>query len=763
MATDDENDPAQEAMDPPAEEASEDQPQPAQTENPAQPGMQLPDNAVNHVPWLLEQAALEGGEKIKDFITKTLPRQVIDHYTEDCEARKGWMEKRAERRKLFLGDIEPKRGAFKDAANLHVPILSTRILRLASRVYAEIFQQGQPIFSVQTNSRVSEETADAITKAENWQFRKEIPEFQRHVYRALIDFFLDGECTFDSYRDFDRNVNRHDYLSPDEFVYPYTRRTTSIDMSDVPRKTKVLFPYKRDILKLVKLGFYDKSQADRVCKAEGSHDDAPEMPNKDAQDKFEGVDPSEHQSDAPYCFLEYHGWTTLPGQEDEMPVRVVVDKKTETVLGLYSRYYDDPDDKVRFDKQTAEHADFMAGIDKFTQAIQLEQQLLERLKDPSVPPDEAHAVAMQVQQQRPQPPMRPQWMDENGSEPEPCKQKVIERFSHGCCIENPEGSHGLGVGTLLMPHQVAANISQNQFTDLATLNNEMGLGGFMHTNMKLDPGIKTVEPGVIMRVSGIPPADMEKAYFRLQAPQANPQLLQALQSQEQAADGISSAPDVLSGQKEGDETFRGQATRVEQATKQLTVHASNVVMVLTNVGQNNALLNSMFMPDQVNMDVQDPHTNRAESITVGREMYKNRYDILFSADLSFSSRAAKIAEKDDALGMVTKGIPPQIAQLIFPPTMYSAIARACFKARGMYDLAAMVLPDEQIMAKVSAPPPGAPGGIPGAPGGGGPPAGQPQHPTVPTGHPTNTPGAQPPQTKLPIGVPTQAAPNMHQS
>ena len=760
MDSDNENDPTQEAMDPPAEEASEDQAQPAQTENLVQPGVELPDNVVNLVPFLLEQAAQEGGEEIKKFITKTLPRQVVDHYDEDCEARKGWMEKRAERMKLFLGNIDPKHGAFKDAANLHVPILSTRILRLASRVYSEIFQQGQPIFAVQTNSRVTEEQANAITKAENWQFRKEIPEFQRHVFRAIIEFFLDGECTFDSYRDFDRNVNRHDYLSPDEFVYPYTRRTSSIDMSDVPRKTKVLFPYKRDIMKLVKLGFYDKGQAEKVCKTEGSHEDAPEMPNKDAQDKYEGMDPSEHTSDAPYCFLEYHGWTTIPGQEDEIPVRVVVDKKTETVLGLYSRYYDDPTDKVRFDKQTTEHSDFMGGVDQFTQAMQLEQQLLERLKDPSVPPDEAHQVAMQVQSQRPQPPMRPQWMDQSGSPPEPCKQKVIERFSHGCCIENPEGSHGIGIGTLLMPHQVAANITQNQFTDLATLSNEMGLGGFMHTNMKLDPGVKTVEPGVIMRVSGIPPADMEKAYFRLTAPQANPQLLQALQGQESAADGISSAPDVLSGQKDGDETFRGQATRVEQATKQLTVHASNFVQVLTNVGKNNALLNFMFMPDQMDMDVQDPNTQKAEKITVGRDMYKDSYDILFSADLSFSSRAAKIAEKDDALGMVTKGIPPQIAQLIFPPTMFSAMARECFKARGMYDLAAMVLSDEEIMAKVQAaqqPPGMPPGASPGPPGQ----PGQPPHPSVPTGHPTNTPGAQPPQTKLPIGMPTQAAPNTH--
>jgi hypothetical protein len=202
---------------------------------------------------------------------------------------------------------------------------------------------------------------------------------------------------------------------------------------------------------------------------------------------------------------------------------------------------------------------------------------------------------------------------------------------------------------------------------------------------------------------------------------------------------------------------------VEQATKQLSVFAQNFLMVLNQVAKNNALLNYQFLPDEHLQDVEDPATQKTTTIKVTRDLYKNGYDITFSADLSFSSRAAKVAEADDALGMVTKGIPPQVATMIFPPTIFAACARQAFKARGMYDLASMVLSDQEIMAKQAQ----AQGGPPGAPGGGGPPGappgappqpGKPPAPSVPTGQPHNVPGGQPPQTKLQVGVPTQAAP-----
>jgi hypothetical protein len=290
---DDDNDPQLEAT----ELASEpiEGVQPAATDNPLQPGLLLPDDVTNLVPFLLEQGAND--PKVKKFVETVVSEQVVKHFNEDWDLSKGWREKRLERMKLFLGSLEPKSFPFQNCANLHVPILSTRILRLASRVWAEIFKQGQPVFSAQASSKVGEDRADLITKHENWQFRREIPDFPKHVMRALIEFFRDGDCIFDSRRDLAKNVNVHEHLSCDEFVYPYTRKSTAPDMSDVPRKTKILFPYKRDLLKAQKDGFY--AQVDKVTAEDGSHDTEIEQINKDAADRFEGKDRTEHTSDAP--------------------------------------------------------------------------------------------------------------------------------------------------------------------------------------------------------------------------------------------------------------------------------------------------------------------------------------------------------------------------------------------------------------------------------------------------------------------------------
>jgi len=746
----------------PAEELGEAVPdneavEPAQTQNPVDPALDLPDDAVNLVPFLLEQAKAD--PKYKDYVEKTLPKQIVDHFNEDWEARKDWMGKRKERLALYLGDLKEKHEPFRNCANMHVPIISSRILRLASRVYAEIFKQGQPIFSVQVSSSVDQQRAEFLTKHENWQFRSEIPEFARHVFRALVEFFRDGDCIFDSYRDLEKNVNRHEHLSPDEFVYPYTRKSAAADLSDVPRKTKVLFQYKRDLEKMQSMGFY--AQVDKVVVEEGSHDTEHEQVIKDATDKYEGKDRNEHISDAPYYLFEYHGWSKLPGQDEEMPFRAVLHPKTMTLIGLYSRYYDDPEDSSRFQQQSSEHDQYLAAIGQYQTAMQKEQELLARIQQPDVDQEESRMIAQQVEMDRPQAPVAPQWMKHDETTgmpipPNPCKQKIIERFSHGVCIENPDGSHGIGVGMLLEPHQKAAQILLNQFIDQATLANSDR--GIIHESLKLDPGVKTIDPGTFERVRGVPPDQLDKAIVRFTSQPANTQLLTGVQMQMSDADALSSAPDVLSGEKEGDETFRGQATRVEQAVQQLTVYASNFLMCLDQVAKNNALLNFMYESDEHLKDVLDPATQQMTQIRIGRDMYRGGFGIIFSADLSFSSRASRIAEADDALGMVTKGIPPQLMTMVCKPQMMAALTRNCLKARGLNDLVGLVYSDQEIEDKINAqaaPPPGAPG----VPPPGGPPGQPPQmpHPSAPTGQPTATPGTVPPQSRQPVGTPAVAA------
>jgi len=718
----------------------------AQTENPAQPGLALPDNAINLVPYLLEAA--EKDEKVKKFIEETLPNQVMRHFDEDWKAREGWMQQRATITNLFLGALKEKSEPFRNCANMHVPILATRILRLVSRVWAELHAKGQPMFSAQAGSKLSEKRADLITKHENWQFEKEIPDFPAHTWRYWMDFFLFGEGIFSSTRDFLQGKNRHRYVSPDKFVYPYVEGSTAPDMSDVPRKTEILSLYKRDLKSMERLGFY--AQVSKVCSHRGTHDTDLDQPVKDAVDKFEKRDRTDHTEDAPYELLEQHTWVQLPYADQEEPYRVVVDRKSKAVLGLYSRYYDDPEDRTRFDRETSEFEQYMLAVQQYTQIIEEEQKTLAVLQQPNVPPEEAIAIGEQVQRERPNPPMSPPWMkpDEEGNPkpPEPCKQKVIEWFSRGTCIDIPNNSFGIGLGVLMLPHQMAGNIMLNQYIDAGTLANSLGL--VVHDMVKFPPGMTSISPNEITRIRGVPPDQIEKAFWKFDHQQANPQLLQGVQMQEAAADGISSSPDVLSGQKEGDETFRGQATRVEQSTKQLSALTVRGMVALNQVATNNAMLNFQFLPDTRQVDARDPATRKLTPITVTRELYRDSYDVVFSADLSFASRATKVSEADDAMGLLMKGVPPQLLTLVMRPEGVGAALRKCLQARDMFDLASYMLTDDEIgqrmMAQQQASQAGAP---PGAP-----------PPSVPNGQAPGPAQGAPPQPHIARGTPAEAAP-----
>jgi hypothetical protein len=720
----------------------------------AEPGpVVLPPEVGNLMPLLLDQSEID--DRVRKFISETLPDQVVNDFSEDWESRSGWMTKRKERLRLYLGDIDDNKGEFQNVVSMHQPILLERILRVAFRIYGELFKDREPLWKAMPSSQLSEARAQLITMADHWQFSKEMSDFPAQVMRAIIMYLRDGDAIVDSYYDPELGVNRHEALSPDEFVYPYTWKTSMVDMSDVPRKTKVLYKYRRDVEALEASGMF--SQTDKILEEEGTFDNGIDHVIRDVVDKYEGNDRGDVKSDAPFTFLEYRGWARFPGHDSDLPVRVTLEYKTKTIVSLMLRQYDDPIDRIRFDKQSKEFADYAEAMSSYAQIAEKERMLLERIKQPDVNPQESLAIAQQVQAQTPPAPVSPEWMkiSPEGAPmpPLPCKQRPIETASHAVCIENPDGSHGIGIGTILMPFQKTANKALNQFAQSATLGNSMT--GFLHESVKLDPGITSINPNEILRVRGIPVESMGNAFFQIKPPQANQQLLELVKIQTDAADGVSNAPDVLSGDKDGPETFRGQSTRIEQAVQQISVIAGNFIRLIAQVAKNNGMLNFQFMQDEKIVSVIDPATQQLFSnLKVTRDLYQDSYDIQFSADMKFESEAAKRASADDVLGMLTKGIPPELATTIFKPQMYAAAARNCLKARGQFEMIQYVKTDEEIDAKLNAPPPGAP---PGPPMPGQKPSG-PVPPSVPSGTTNAAPGAQGPNSHLPHMLPVEAAP-----
>lgn len=726
--------------------------------------IEFPEDAVNLVPTLVELAKTD--KRVDKFLNETLPGDVYDSFSEDVESRRGWMDKLKELNKLYLGDLAEKKEPFRNCANMHEPILLERLLRLSARVYAELFPMNAPLFEALPAGQLTKDRADVVTLHDNWQFTKEIPDFKQQIRRALQEFFKSGHCIIHSYFDADIGKNRHEYLGPEEFVFPYTWKPPLADMSDVQRKTRVWRKHKRQMIAHAKAGDFCEEQLQRVFdqQSEGHNEDGEDHPLKDLQDKFYGKDRSDQKTDAPFMLLEQHTFATFPGDEEETAVRVVQEYNTKIILAIYKREIDDPEDSARFDRETQEYAQYVSDLTKYMEGKRQEQELLGAIQQPHVDPQEGLMVAQQVQAQSPPPPVKPEWVTFDGDGmpemPKPCRKKIIEQFSCGTCIENPDGSLGLGVGTLLMPFQKTTNILLNQFVDAGTLANSNTL--VAHENLKFPPGVTSISPNTINRVRGLPPDAIEKSIWKLPTTPPNPQLLSAYDRQKEAADGVANAPDVLSGEKDGPETFRGQATRVEQAVKQLTVFAQNFVEMMTNVAKNNAMLNYYNLPDWKLVTVLDPRDRKARELKVTRDLYRDDYAITFTADLRFASKAQRIAETDDVLGMLTKGIPPQLFSMVFDgPQVIAAAVRKCLAARDQNDLVPYVLDDQSIAMKLQQQQAAAAQAMPGQPPGAIPIQANPgpQPPSVPSGHRTTAPGAQPPQNHPQQGAPAEAAPS----
>lgn len=741
------------------------------------PPEDMPEEAYNLVPHF------SGTDEGKKFLKKESAR-VLEEFEEDWDSCAPWRKKRMTRWRLLVGDLDPKSYPTEDCANVHIPLMLERVLRIVHRLYSEMFPDRDIVFTAIPSSAQFRDRADILTLHGNWQIRKESTDFFKQNRRALMEFVTHGDNIFYSYRDIPAKRNRHEALNCEEVVFPYHWKTTAVDMSDIPRKTRVLRKFKHELLDLEQAGVYAKVEEMLEREKEPSFQKGPDLTVRPVVDKFEGKDAPVKSTAAPYSLYEYHGWSKLPGADRERPVTITIEPTTKWILSFCIREQDDWKDRARFKAQSDDLMQYQQVQQQHQQleqmhqqAIQLEMQLQTRLQQPDVAPDEAALLQQHLQTTAPPPPppapIPPSWMKPGQMEPDPVRTEPIENFSHGVCIENLDGSLGLGIGLLLEEFNKAANTAASQFTDSATYANVATM--IMPDSVTMEPGDRRLAPGEIHRVRGVSAEQIQNAFKLIQFPPANGQLLEVIKLMVEAADGVSSAPDVLSGEPgKSNETYRGIATRVEQATKQLTVLAQNYLEMLSNVLRNNARLNAVFMDESEIKSIIDPRTLEAKEIKIDRSLYLEDHDILFTADTRFGGRAAKIAEADQLLGMVT-ALPPQLGSMLFPPSfLYECIVRS-LKARGVHDMVRFLGPRPPTPTQLPGPPPGPPGaGPPGPPGGppgpgaapsgpppsGGPPrgprgpGGPPPGGPAPNGPPRRPPGA-PPLMQGPPAVPVQ--------
>jgi hypothetical protein len=669
--------------------------------------------------------------KGKDFVKKMADGVWVE-VDSAWNAHHEYRERAKEDMNMHQGILPPKKAPFENCANAHVPSLMEDGSRLSMRIYTEVIGDGTELFSVSPVGPDDKDTAELLSKHHNWQLVEKQRDFLPQCERAANFFILPGDVTAHSYWDAAARKNRHEILTPDDFIVPTVHATVEPDYSDCPWVAKWMRLYTNQLQKH-RSEWFDVDAF--IAKRKPSHEDEPDAPLAQEQQRNSGNTPDDDQR-APYKLLHYEGWLELPNQPDERFVKLVMDWETKTVFQIQLLEEEDWQDKARHDRQAGELAMYRSAKQQFAVA----QVAFDAVADMPPLPDPMTGMPMTAEQ--PVEPPMPTWMehpddaDDPEFEVEAVRMVPIHMFTHGKGIEPFAGPLGLGLGRVLSDLNKAANVVLSHFIDAASLAN---VSTFLAPGGNAAQAPLDIVPGKINYVKGVPSRELASYLVKLNQSPANPQLFEVLQLLRQLSEDASTAPAVLSGEagKSG-ETASGLNSRIEQATKQISFIAAKYARFVSNLVRNDARLNAQFMPDEEIVFVNNHKLGTSRELKVGRAMYARDYRVVMSSDLRFASQAARVAEADQTFQLVTT-----VPQLMNNLPLVQSATRELLIARGMESMLKYLGQELQpltlgvglpVPTAYDPPPPPPPGAMPPPP----PPPGQGQA-AAPQGPPQQPP------------------------
>jgi len=681
-------------------------------------------------------------QKLGSDWLKTFSEEVVDRFDTDWESNEGHRERFARDWRLFTGELPVKEVPFKDCANINVPIMLENLSRVTFRAAGELFGDWSNVYSYVSSDPGTNEATESMTRHGNWQLRTGISDFKRQMHRATSLFFMAGDVTCHSYFDEVTRQNKHEILLPDEFVVPYNFVSTEPDYSDLPWYTRVLnwYPYQLE----AKIGSWFGVE-EVLEEAPPSWDENPESELLRTVNESAGVEEPEEGKSAPYKILHHEGWYKLPGQKRLRWLHAIVDYKTKAVLCLRVLERADWRDQTRYNHEKLELQEYMSAAQGHqSQVMQITQQHQGNIDQLSQLALSDPMRAQQMQEALPQlelppEPQPPAWTMDGSTMPKPVRKSPVRMFAHGVLIEPLRGALGISYGRMQADFARAANLAFNQFSDQAHLSN---IRSFIGSSDAEFDGPFEISPGKVNRLKNTTGVDLDKLVKAIDMGSANPQLVEVVKMVSEMAQNSMQAPSVLSGEagKSG-ETYRGHASRVEQASKQLSVATSKLADFVTQILRNNAVLNSIFMEEEELFAISDKWGTG--KLKLRREWYEQGYSIEIRSDLKYSSDTERVAQADELLAL-----PQQIPQLQGNLSYIYAATVKALTVRGMHDMIRYLGPPPAVATTpLGLPPPAPPvdpnaappdpeGAKPEAPAGG-----PPAPPPLPSRGPAN--GAQP--------------------
>jgi hypothetical protein len=706
---------------------------------------------------------------------KIAAKKIVEKVIDDCdtdqdggaEYRKHW----ADNWKICSGHLPEKLQPFRGCANAHVPLFMTILSRLVASSFGELYGDWNQVVTFKPLGPDGYAEATKATLHTNWQLRNQIINMPREEYRCVTAFFFGGDVSSRSWWNPVTGTNCHETLTPDELITPFVYTTTAPDYSDLPHYTLIMHKNKHELERMDGEWF----DVQKVIDGEPpSWDDEPDQEMTRVISEIQGVDAPSESTSAPHKILHYEGWLDLPNQNKQRWCQVIVHYQSRALLKLCILEEVSWEEKRRVERQTQEKMNYEQQMLLYQQGLaQAEQQvavaqgmhdqaIAAGIMDPQQAMASQQAIAAQASQPKAPPPQPPAWLlNSSTGEPEPPKKVPVYLFAHAVNFEPLVGNLGMGPGNILADLNRAANVLMSQYTDAATLGNVEWF--FTTDQVNFEQPFK-IGPGVMNKVRGMSGQELKDSIMPMGGKPANPQMMQMVTLFKQMAEGVASADGIMSGLSgKSGETAKGQASRLEQATKQLSVGSRRIGDMFLQKMKNNAWLNSIYGKDDEIIQVSDNITGMQE-IQVTRAMYERNYKVELRSDLRFTSLAEKIVEADEVVQMTMKV--PVLMQNA--EAQFLAVQKA-LEVRGHYDIVQAMIRDrdakiaqaqaqQQAAAQAQAmglPPPAPPGMPPQGQPQQGPPQGQqPQRPQPQGGPP---PGQGRPERESPVAM-NQASP-----
>jgi len=649
----------------------------------------MPSGAYNLASYLTEKDAEE------------IARKAATAHDKDWESSSAYRARRNNILRLFMGDLPPKDPDFQECAQVHLPIIGQAVWRIHARIYDQRFPAKGGVLNAVPTGPGDTDPAARLSKHLDWQLTTQIVEYVHEHDANMVLWLLYGSSFTYTYYDSVRKRPCVKSLQTDDVVIKYTRKSRDPNLADVPRITRRLWLTVQQLQELEDAGTY--VNIDKVVeKGAGFSPESDKSPVRTTVDRVEGVAEDPMDADGPRMILEQHTWLTLPGHKRKKPVIITLDYQTKVLIGLVVREDEDPIDRARFDRETqARQATIEAQVQQHQLAMG--DYLTARM-----PPDmtEMPVPGIETMTEPPRmgegdmttPPAMPE-LEPPPPEPKAPRLIPINFFTHYVCNYNPEGIYGLGVGSMLEGHNMAVDTIMSQLVDSGTLSN---IPTFIHSKQaKLKRGEIRIKPGRSTEVD-LMPEQLDKAFKRVDFPPPNPAMFQIVEKLEEAAEGLSGAGDILTGEVGGSrETATTTKIRSAMAMSNVTIMGRRYDKAQKAEARLIARINSRTLSEEEYKAVLNAPDG---DTTISRADYYDDFDITFTADPRLASQPQRVDEAKDAMAAVMS-LPPPLMNM----ALMHAAAVGVFKAMDRDDLAAAMGP----------PPPPIPIMPPG--GGGGPP------------------------------------------